>query len=145
MIAIIENYLKRKKIGFAKIIGSTANRFHQISKFHEDEKCEVFLCSLLAGGVGIDLSCASVVIHYDRWWNSAKENQATDRVHRYGQKRGVQVFKLVTKNSIEERIHAIIERKQNLIDDMIEKDDQDQIKYLSRDELIAILETVSVE
>jgi len=71
-----------------------------------------FLGSLKAGGVGIDLVSASVVIHYDRWWNAAKEDQATDRVHRIGQVRGVQVFKLVTLGTLEEKISAIIEKTQ---------------------------------
>jgi SNF2 family DNA or RNA helicase len=145
MISIIEKYLKKKKIGYASIKGSTQKRYEQIARFHEDKKCEVFVASLLAGGVGIDLSAASVVIHYDRWWNSAKENQATDRVHRLGQRRGVQVFKLVTKNTIEEHIHSIIERKQHLIEEMIQKDEKDQVRYLDKKELVALLREVALE
>jgi len=136
MLAIIENYLKKKGIGFATIKGSTRNRAEELRRFKEDPRCEVFVGSLLAAGVGIELSAASVVIHYDRWWNPAKENQATDRVHRIGQSRGVQVFKLIAKNTIEEHIHKLIERKKGLIEKMIGKDDVDQIKTLSRDELI---------
>ncbi|MDE3046704.1 MAG: DEAD/DEAH box helicase, partial [Verrucomicrobiota bacterium] len=111
MLNIIESYLKKKGIGFATIKGSTRDRPEQLRRFREDPACEVFVASLLAAGVGIDLTVASIVIHYDRWWNPAKENQATDRVHRIGQNRGVQVFKLVTKHSIEEHIHEMIERK----------------------------------
>ena len=136
MLAIIESYLKKKGIGFATIKGSTRNRAEELRRFKDDPRCEVFVGSLLAAGVGIELSAASVVIHYDRWWNPAKENQATDRVHRIGQSRGVQVFKLVAKNTIEEHIHKLIERKKGLIEKMIGKDDVDQIKTLSRDELI---------
>ena len=76
------------------------------------------------------------------WWNSAKENQATDRVHRIGQNRGVQVFKLVTKNTIEERIHEIIERKKHLIEQTIGIDEADKIKSLTREDLIEVLEKI---
>jgi len=144
MIKIIENYLKKKSIGFAMITGSTKKRFKEIKKFKEDPNCLVFLASLLAAGVGIDLSAGSVVIHYDRWWNPAKENQATDRVHRIGQNRGVQVFKLVTKYTIEEHIHNIIERKQTLIEETIGKDEMDQIKTLTRQELIEVLSKLEI-
>lgn len=140
MLELIESHLKKEDIGFATIKGSTKDRAGQIKKFRSDPKCEVFTASLLAAGVGIDLSCASVVIHYDRWWNPAKENQATDRVHRIGQNRGVQVFKLVTRGTIEESIHTMIERKQKLIEEMLGQEDTEQIETLSRDELIEILE-----
>ena len=142
MISIIENYFKSKKIGFETIKGSTKNRQKKINKFKKDPKCEVFIASLLAAGVGIDLSCASVVIHYDRWWNPAKENQATDRVHRIGQNRGVQVFKLVTKNTIEEKIHMIIEKKKDIINKTISSDETETIKKLSKEEIISILQEI---
>ncbi|HSX10832.1 MAG TPA: DEAD/DEAH box helicase [Chlamydiales bacterium] len=138
MLNIIELYLKKKGIGFASIKGSTRDRPEQLRKFREDPACEVFVASLLAAGVGIDLTVASIVIHYDRWWNPAKENQATDRVHRIGQNRGVQVFKLVTKHTIEEHIHDMIERKKGLLEDIIGQ--EDQINYLSRDELLRVFE-----
>ncbi len=142
MLAIIEMYLKKKGIGFATIKGSTRDRPEQLRRFRENPDCEVFVASLLAAGVGIDLTVASIVIHYDRWWNPAKENQATDRVHRIGQNRGVQVFKLVTKNTIEEHIHSIIEKKKGLLEELIGQDDADQISYLNRDELLAVFETI---
>jgi SNF2 family DNA or RNA helicase len=143
MLAIIESHLKKKGIGFASIKGSTRDRSEQLRRFREDPACEVFVASLLAAGVGIDLTVASIVIHYDRWWNPAKENQATDRVHRIGQNRGVQVFKLVTKNTIEEHIHEMIERKKGLLEQIIGTDDQ--ISYLSRDELIQVFERMFKE
>jgi SNF2 family DNA or RNA helicase len=145
MLALIEKYLKKKGIGFASIKGSTRDRSGQIKKFREDPTCEVFVASLLAAGVGIDLTVASVVIHYDRWWNPAKEDQATDRVHRIGQNRGVQVFKLVTKNTIEEHIHDLIERKKGLLEDIIGYDESAQIQHLSREELVALFETMFKE
>ncbi|HSX27067.1 MAG TPA: DEAD/DEAH box helicase, partial [Chlamydiales bacterium] len=143
MLAIIEAHLRKKGIGFASIKGSTRDRSEQLRRFREDPKCEVFVASLLAAGVGIDLTVASIVIHYDRWWNPAKENQATDRVHRIGQNRGVQVFKLVTKNTIEEHIHDLIERKKGLLEDII--GGEDQITYLSRDELLRVFEKIFKE
>lgn len=143
MLEIIELYLKKKGVGFASIKGSTRDRPEQLRRFRDDPKCEVFVASLLAAGVGIDLTVASIVIHYDRWWNPAKENQATDRVHRIGQNRGVQVFKLVTKNSIEEHIHQMIERKKGLLENIIGQ--EDQINYLSRDELLKVFEIMFSE
>lgn len=145
MLAIIESYLKKKGIGFASIKGSTKNRQEQLKRFREDPACEVFVASLLAAGVGIDLSAASIVIHYDRWWNPAKENQATDRVHRLGQSRGVQVFKLVTKGTIEEHVHALIERKRHLIEETIGKDESDQIRFLTREELMNIMQQTGLK
>jgi superfamily II DNA or RNA helicase len=140
MIAIIEEYLKKENIGFASIKGSTRDRASEMKRFREDPACEVFVASLLAAGLGIDLSAGSVVIHYDRWWNPAKENQATDRVHRLGQNRGVQVFKLVSKQSIEEHIHRLIEKKKGLIEEIVGKDESDIIKCFSRDDLLQLLQ-----
>lgn len=142
MIAIIETYLRKKGIGFAGIKGSTRDRSEQLRRFRENPDCEVFVASLLAAGVGIDLTVASIVVHYDRWWNPAKENQATDRVHRIGQNRGVQVFKLVTKHTIEEHIHSLIEKKKGLLEEVIGQDEADQISYLNREELLAVFETI---
>ncbi len=140
MMDIIIEHLKESDIAYATIRGSTKNRKEMLDKFKNDPKCEVFVASLKAVGVGVDLVSASVVIHYDRWWNPAKENQATDRVHRIGQNRGVQVFKLVTKHTIEEKIHSLIEKKAYLLENVIGYDDKDQVKTLSRDELLYIMQ-----
>jgi SNF2 family DNA or RNA helicase len=98
----------------------------------------------MAGGLGIDLTAASVVIHYDRWWNAARENQATDRVHRIGQSRGVQVFKLVTRGTLEDKIDQMIREKASLLDSIVEEDAA-TLKALTRDELIDLLTSVPVE
>lgn len=140
MLDIIENYLKKEGIGFASLRGSTRDRKEQIALFADDPLCEVFVASLKAAGLGIDLTSASVVIHYDRWWNAARENQATDRVHRFGQSKGVQVFKLVTKHTFEERIDQIIERKQHLLDESIAFDDHEVMKSFTREELFELLQ-----
>lgn len=139
MLEIIKTYLEGNEIGYALVKGTTKNRGEEIRRFNEDEKCRVFLGSLLAGGLGIDLTAGSVVIHYDRWWNAARENQATDRVYRIGQKRGVQVFKLVTKNTFEERIDEIITQKGQLADEVVASE-EGVLKLFSRSELKALLE-----
>lgn len=139
MLDIIEEYLKEHGIGFAVIRGATTNRGEQLQRFKNDPKCEVFVASLQAAGLGVDLTSASVVIHYDRWWNAARENQATDRVHRIGQVRGVQVFKLMTKDSIEEHIDTIITRKGKLMEDVVGVDDHEVIKKFDRKEIMQLL------
>ncbi|MCG6882066.1 MAG: DEAD/DEAH box helicase [Deltaproteobacteria bacterium] len=140
MIEIMEKYLAQMGTDFVSLTGRTTNREKIIYRFNEDSDCRVFVGSLKAGGVGIDLVAASVVIHYDRWWNAAKEDQATDRVHRIGQKRGVQVFKLVTEGTLEEKIAAIIAKKRNLMDSVVEESDPAVMKSFTREELIELLE-----
>ena len=139
MIRIIEKYLTLQKVGFVTLTGATRKRGKIISQFNTDDRCRVFLGSLMAGGTGIDLVAGSVVIHYDRWWNAAREDQATDRLHRIGQKRVVQVFKLVTKGTLEEKIAAIIDRKKRLMENVIQEDDPNLLKTLSREDLIDLI------
>ncbi len=139
MIRIITQYLQEAGVEFVTLTGSSRNRGDIISRFNDDPNCRVYVGSLKAGGTGVDLVAASVVLHYDRWWNAAKEDQATDRVHRIGQRRGVQVFKLVTEGTLEEKISAIIERKRNLMDSIVKEDDPGLLKTFSRDELIEML------
>jgi superfamily II DNA or RNA helicase len=139
MLGLIEEHLAKKGVGFATLTGSTRDRQAVLSRFRDDSTCRVFCCSLKAGGVGIDLTTASTVIHYDRWWNAARENQATDRVHRIGQQRNVQVFKLVTRGTLEERIDAIIRRKAEFMESMLPDDGEGTMNLLSREELIELL------
>lgn len=139
MVDIFNHYLNANGIASVSLTGKTRNRKEVLRRFAEDDDCRVFVGSLRAGGVGIDLISASVVIHYDRWWNAAREDQATDRVYRMGQTRGVQVFKLVTENTIEERISRIIERKRELTEATLSEDDPDSIKRFSREELVELL------
>ncbi len=145
MLDIIETYLTEQQIGFASLRGSTQDRKEQLQLFNQDPQCEVFVGSLQAAGLGIDLTAGSIVIHYDRWWNAARENQATDRVHRIGQTRGVQVFKLITKGTFEEKIDAMIMRKGQLMEDVVGVDDQNMLKTFSRHELIELLQLVDTE
>jgi superfamily II DNA or RNA helicase len=139
MLDIIEKHLVMGDIGHASIRGVTRDRGDEIARFREDPDCRVFSASLRAGGLGIDLTSASVVIHYDRWWNQAREDQATDRVHRLGQSKGVQVLKLIARNTIEEKIDALIESKAALASDLIRPDDPSLVKQFTRDELDELL------
>lgn len=142
MLDIIEMYLQETGVGFAAIRGATQNRAEQLHRFNHDPDCEVFVASLQAAGLGIDLTAGSVVIHYDRWWNAARENQATDRVHRIGQTRGVQVFKLVTKGTFEERIDRLIAQKGQLMEDVVSVDDHRFVKNFDRQEIAQLLQYV---
>jgi SNF2 family DNA or RNA helicase len=139
MIDIMRAYLEKISVGHVILTGASKKRDLLIRKFSEDEQCRVFIGSLKAGGVGIDLIAGSVVIHYDRWWNAAREDQATDRVHRIGQKRGVQVFKLITEGTIEDTIDKIIERKKSLAETALFEDSPDLLKQFSREDLVELL------
>lgn len=139
MLALIEAYLSDQGIGFSGIKGHTRKRAEAIHRFNNSPDCMVFSASLRASGLGIDLTGGSVVIHYDRWWNSAREEQATDRVHRIGQRRGVQVFKLVTENTLEEKIDKIITRKKRLMNSIVREDDHSVLKHFTREDLIELM------
>ena len=142
MIEIMKRHLVERGVGFVSLTGASRDRGEIVRRFNNDADCRVFLGSLRAGGAGIDLVAGSVVIHYDRWWNAAKEDQATDRVHRIGQKRAVQVFRLVTEGTLEEKIAAIIERKRGLLDNVVQADEPHLAKLFSRQELIDLLSPV---
>lgn len=139
MVRIMRHYLSAQDIGFVSLTGASRKRGEIIRQFNEDPSCRVYVGSLKAGGTGVDLIGGSVVIHYDRWWNAAKEDQATDRVHRIGQTRGVQVFKLVTEGTLEEKISAIIMSKRNLMDSIVKEDDPGLLKRFSREDLLDML------
>ena len=142
MIDMMERHLKELGVDYVKLTGASVQRGDIVDRFNEDETCRVFLGSLKAGGTGIDLVGGSVVIHYDRWWNAAREDQATDRVHRIGQKRAVQVFKLITEGTLEEKIAAIIDRKRDLMESIVQEDDPRLAKIFSRDELLGLLRQI---
>ncbi len=139
MLDLMALHLKRSGIRYIGLRGSTVDRGGVIKRFQEDPKIKVFLASLMAGGLGIDLTAATVVIHYDRWWNPARENQATDRVHRIGQTRGVQVFRLITRGTIEDRIAELIAEKAALADGLIDSE-VGALRAFSREELLSLLQ-----
>ena len=140
MIAIMEKHLEQLGVESVTLTGASRRRGEIVDRFNEDPDCRVFLGSLKAGGTGIDLVGGSVVIHYDRWWNAAREDQATDRLYRIGQRRVVQVFKLFTENTLEERIAAIIDRKRRLMEEVVQEDDPRLNKIFTREELIELLQ-----
>ena len=109
-----------------------------VRRFNEDDTA-VFLISLKAGGTGLNLTGADVVIHYDPWWNLAVQNQATDRAHRIGQQKVVSVYKLIVKDSIEEKILHMQEAKQNLADEIL-SGETGGLAGMSREELLQLLQ-----
>ncbi|MFW6339619.1 MAG: DEAD/DEAH box helicase [Wenzhouxiangella sp.] len=118
MLELIENELDRRQIGYVKLTGSTRDRQKVVEVFQRGE-VPIFLISLRAGGVGLNLTAADTVIHYDPWWNPAVEDQATDRAHRIGQERKVFVYRLMTLDTIEERVQRLQAGKRELIDGLL--------------------------
>ncbi|MCL6589686.1 MAG: DEAD/DEAH box helicase [Firmicutes bacterium] len=121
MLDLIANELKKKSIRYFRIDGQTPaeERLKQVTAFNKGG-AEVFLISLKAGGTGLNLTGADMVVHYDPWWNPAVEDQATDRAYRIGQTSAVQVFKLVTQGAVEEKIYALQQKKRELVDAVIQ-------------------------
>lgn len=115
MLSLIEEELVKAKISFTKLTGQTRKREEVINEFQEGT-ASVFLISLKAGGTGLNLTAADTVIHYDPWWNPAAEHQATDRAYRLGQDKPVFVYKLITEETVEEKILKLQQRKQALAD-----------------------------
>jgi superfamily II DNA or RNA helicase len=115
MLALLKERLAAEKIEFCYLDGSTTNRGAVVEKFQANDKIPVFLISLKAGGVGLNLTGADTVIHFDPWWNPAVEDQATDRAHRIGQTRVVTSYKLITRGTVEEKILALQQRKRAVI------------------------------
>ncbi len=115
MLGLIEQELKDKGIRYSKLTGKTKHREDAIDCFRRGE-VDLFLISLKAGGVGLNLTEADTVIHFDPWWNPAAESQATDRAHRIGQEKPVFVYKLITEGTIEEKILGLQAKKQQLVD-----------------------------
>ena len=108
--------------------------------YNNDDTIPVFLLSLKAGGTGLNLVGADTVVHYDMWWNPAVESQATDRVYRIGQKKAVSSYKLVTLDTIEEKIIKIQERKKGLVKTVITSD-EDVLKKLTWEEVLDLLQS----
>jgi SNF2 family DNA or RNA helicase len=141
MLALIEEEVKKLRIDYAKLTGQTMDRAAQIERF-QSLRAPLFLISLKAGGVGLNLTAADTVIHYDPWWNPAAERQATDRAHRIGQTQRVFVYKLICEGTVEERILAMQQHKQSLADSLFEVQQQGAARWNEQeiDELLAPLE-----
>ncbi|MBQ6835065.1 MAG: DEAD/DEAH box helicase, partial [Lachnospiraceae bacterium] len=140
MLDIIAKRLKKEKISYYMLTGSTTkkDRMQMVTSFQKDD-VSVFLISLKAGGTGLNLTAADIVIHYDPWWNVAAQNQATDRAHRIGQENQVTVFKLITKSTIEENILKLQEMKQNLADTVV-TEGTGAFAGLTKEDLLAMLD-----
>ena len=141
MFSIIEKELRKEQIQYFKLTGQTKvnRRIELVDEFNTNDNIKVFLISLKAGGTGLNLTGADMVIHYDPWWNLSAENQATDRAYRIGQKNNVQVYKLITKNSIEEKIFDLQEKKAKLIDDVLDTKTS-FISKLSKEDIMKLFE-----
>ena len=141
MFEIIESEFKKLNISYFKLVGDTpvSKRIEMVDEFNNNEDVKVFLISLKAGGTGLNLTSADVVIHYDPWWNLSSENQATDRAYRIGQKNSVQVYKLITSDSIEEKINKMQERKAKLSTDILSTEET-FINKLSKEEILDLFE-----
>lgn len=140
MLELLAEDLKREGIAYYTITGETPKekRLELVRAFNNDAT-PVFLISLKAGGTGLNLTGADVVIHYDPWWNVAAQNQATDRAHRIGQKKVVSVYKLVAKNSIEEKIIKMQNDKQSLAESILSGEGHSSIFTMSKEELMDLL------
>lgn len=138
MLALIEQRLHSENIGFSKLTGKTKKRSEAIEAFQSGQ-VPVFLISLKAGGVGLNLTTADTVIHYDPWWNPAAEDQASDRAWRIGQDKPVFVYKLITNQSIEEKILDMQKNKAELAQSILSTDHEGDIK-LSEDELLGLFD-----
>jgi SNF2 family DNA or RNA helicase len=139
MIALIEDELNARKIAYSKLTGQTRKRDEAIELFKSGEVA-VFLISLKAGGVGLNLTEADTVIIYDPWWNPAVESQAADRAHRIGQDKPVFVYKLITENTVEEKIIAMQDRKRALADSIYKDGGKEESLKLSAEDLTALFE-----
>lgn len=134
MLALIREALDARRIPYAYLDGQTRQRQQEVDRFQSDETLRFFLISLKAGGVGLNLTAADYVIHVDPWWNPAVEMQATDRTHRIGQKKPVFVYKLVTRDSVEEKILHLQNRKRELVEQLITAD-AGMLKALTREDV----------
>lgn len=138
MLGLIEEQLNRLGLPYTKLTGQTRKREQAIERFRSGE-VRLFLISLKAGGVGLNLTEADTVIHYDPWWNPAVERQATDRAHRIGQMNTVFVYRLVTENTVEEKILELQQRKAQLADSIYRKDTDAAEMRFSEEDIAALL------
>jgi SNF2 family DNA or RNA helicase len=138
-LALIKTKLEEKKLDYLYLDGATQNRMDLVEKFQNDEKIKVFLISLKAGGVGLNLTAAEYVFMLDPWWNPAIEAQAVDRAHRIGQTKTVFSYKFITKNTVEEKILDLQNSKKQLFNDLITAE-EGFIKSLSEKDILGLLE-----
>ena len=134
MLDLIKAWLEREGIPYEYLTGKTKDRQGAVERFNSTPSIPIFLISLKAGGTGLNLTGADYVIHYDPWWNPAVEDQATDRAYRIGQTKKVFVYRLITKNTVEEKIQKLKTAKRNLVDSVISVD-RNIVKSLTMDDI----------
>jgi len=134
MLRIMRAYLDEQKIPYAYLDGHTQDRQQPVEQFQNDPATKIFLISLRAGGFGLNLTAADYVLLYDPWWNPAVEMQAIDRTHRIGQDKQVFAYKLITRDSVEEKIVQLQERKKELVSELITTD-RGMFKNLTKDDI----------
>jgi len=138
-LAIVKNFLQEEGIAFAYLDGQTRDRQAEVESFQQNENIKVFLISLKAGGVGLNLTAAEYVFLLDPWWNPAVEAQAIDRAHRIGQENRVIIYKFITRDTVEEKILALQAKKLALAGDLIGSEES-FMKSLSKDDISVLLE-----
>lgn len=138
-LSVYKNYLDEENIAYCYLDGSTTNRQEQVDIFQENTQVKVFLISLKAGGLGLNLTSAEYVFLLDPWWNPAIEAQAIDRAHRIGQKNTVFTYKFITRNSLEEKILLLQKNKKKLFDDLITTEES-FVKGLSKEDILSLLD-----
>jgi len=124
MLHILRDELDRRGLTYCYLDGSTKDRMKVVHTFNTERSIPCFLISLKAGGTGLNLTGADMVIHFDPWWNPAVEDQATDRAYRIGQKRTVYSVKLITKGTVEEKVLALQQKKKAVINATVESDER---------------------
>ena len=139
MLQLIASQLQEEGMEFCYLDGSTKDRLGECNRFNRDAKIRVFLISLMAGGTGLNLTSADMVIHYDPWWNPAVEAQATDRAHRIGQKKSVYVVKMIAAGSVEEKVLALQRRKQAVISATVATTDAAVMEKLTAEDIASLL------
>jgi superfamily II DNA or RNA helicase len=138
MLQLLRTELERRAIEYAYLDGSTKQRGLEVDRFQQNEGLPVFLISLKAGGVGLNLSAADTVFHFDPWWNPAVEDQATDRAHRIGQTRVVTSYKLIARNTVEEKILRLQEKKRAVMEATVDSEEP-LMTGLSLEEIAGLL------
>lgn len=137
-LSLFRKFLDQHKIDYAYLDGATKDRMEQVQRFQTDDKLRVFLISLKAGGVGLNLTKADYVFILDPWWNPAAEQQAIDRAHRIGQENRVFTYKFITRNTVEEKILALQQHKVQLAGNLITTEES-FVKNLSKEDIDNLL------
>ena len=137
-LTIVKELIEARGLDYCYLDGATRNRQEQVERFQEDDSVKIFLIAMKAGGLGLNLTEADYVFLLDPWWNPAVEAQAIDRAHRIGQKKKVFTYKFITKNTVEEKILELQNRKLKLAKDLISTDNS-FVKSLSKDDISDLL------